>query len=81
MLALNFGFPCLLQVVWAISNIAGESPKYRDLVLEEGVLLPLISLLGPPLPTMSMLLTTTWTLSNLVRGKPHVQFKQVGEIS
>ncbi|KHN17374.1 Importin subunit alpha-1a [Glycine soja] len=65
------------QVVWAISNIAGESPKYRDLVLEEGVLLPLISLLGPPLPTMSMLLTTTWTLSNLVRGKPHVQFKQV----
>jgi importin subunit alpha-1 len=30
------------QVVWALGNIAGDSPQCRDLVLESGVLMPLL---------------------------------------
>lgn len=30
------------QVVWALGNIAGDSPMCRDHVLDSGVLLPLL---------------------------------------
>lgn len=30
------------QVVWALGNIAGDSPQCRDHVLDSGVLLPLL---------------------------------------
>ncbi|KAH1188470.1 Importin subunit alpha-4 [Glycine max] len=66
-------FPCLEQAVWVLGNIAFDSPCYSDLILNEHALLPLLSLLNPPSPILSMLRITTWTLSNLVRGKPPVK--------
>lgn len=30
------------QAVWALGNIAGDSPECRDFVLQNGVLLPLL---------------------------------------
>lgn len=77
---LNFGFPCPEQIVCALGFIAIDSPSYRDLVLNHGVLLPLLSLLNP-LPRLSMVRVTTWTLYSLVRGKPPVNFEQVRDIS
>lgn len=74
-------FPCLEQAVWVLGNIAFDSPCYSDLILNEHALLPLLSLLNPPSPILSMLRITTWTLSNLVRGKPPVTLEQVGDIS
>ena len=65
-----------LQAVWALGNIAGDSPKCRDLVLEAGALAPLLEQLKDN-SKLSMLRNATWTLSNFCRGKPQPNFEQV----
>ncbi|KAL8516915.1 hypothetical protein ACS0TY_015240 [Phlomoides rotata] len=58
---------CLLydvreQAVWALGNVAGDSPKCRD--LNQDTKLPILT-------------NATWTLSNFCRGKPQPVFEQV----
>ncbi|XP_015079856.1 importin subunit alpha isoform X3 [Solanum pennellii] len=64
-----------LQAVWALGNIAGDSPKYRDLVLGHGALAALLAQFNDQ-AKLSMLRNATWTLSNFCRGKPQPLFEQ-----
>nr|XP_010914512.1 importin subunit alpha-1b [Elaeis guineensis] len=64
------------QAVWALGNVAGDSPRCRDLVLANGALIPLLAQLNEH-AKLSMLRNATWTLSNFCRGKPQPVFEQV----
>ncbi|RZC89128.1 hypothetical protein C5167_030818 [Papaver somniferum] len=64
------------QALWALGNVAGDSPGCRNYVLSQGALVPLLSQFSKH-SKESMLRTATWTLSNLCRGEPAVSFEQV----
>ena len=70
------------QVVWCLGNIAGDCPRLRDHVLEHNAV-PLFLALVERLASdgrISPLRNAVWALSNLVRGKPHVDFAKVEAI-
>mmetsp|Transcript_49092 Transcript_49092/g.72936 ORF Transcript_49092/g.72936 Transcript_49092/m.72936 type:complete len:554 (+) Transcript_49092:72-1733(+) len=64
------------QAVWALGNIAGDSPPCRDLVLGAVAMQPLLQQLHQN-SKLSMLRNATWTLSNFCRGKPQPDFNMV----
>ncbi|CDR97462.1 armadillo/beta-catenin-like repeat domain containing protein, putative [Babesia bigemina] len=66
------------QAIWALGNIAGDSPECRDLVLGLGALKPLLFLLANS-EKESVVRNATWTVSNLCRGKPKPVFQDVQE--
>jgi len=68
------------QAVWALGNIAGDSPEYRDEVLgTDNSMQCLINILNDPnkQPKMTMIRNTTWCMSNFCRGKPKPRFDQI----
>ncbi|CAJ2631731.1 unnamed protein product [Trifolium pratense] len=58
------------QTLWALGNIAGDSPSASDHVLNDGALLPLLSLLWNPSTTKKSIWNIAkWAFLNLCRGK------------
>ena len=64
------------QATWALGNIAGDSCQCRDYVLSCNALEPLLHNLQTT-TNKSFLCNGTWTLSNLVRGKPAPNFTRI----
>lgn len=62
--------------MWALGNIAGDSPQCRDLVLSLGILGPMMAQINEN-SRISMMRNATWALSNLCRGKPQPDFQVV----
>ncbi|KAH9754200.1 Importin subunit alpha-2 [Citrus sinensis] len=64
------------QAVSALGNVAAGSPRFRDLVLSEGALIPLLTQLNNN-AKLSMKRIATRTLANLCGGKPQPILDQV----
>jgi hypothetical protein len=62
------------QAVWALGNIAGDSPRARDMVMQAGGLDKLLNLIKPQ-AKVTLLRNITWAISNLCRGKPRPDFE------
>lgn len=71
------------QCIWALGNITGDSPECRDDVLRQGILIPLLTIMTNILSEKtqvsapSLMSNATWALSNLCRGRPRPDFKQL----
>ena len=69
------------QAAWALGNVAGDSVQCRDMVLQSGAL-PALMRIGNTFSDktrISLMRNTTWTISNLCRGKPIPNFNLVKE--
>ena len=64
--------------MWALGNIAGDSPNFRDLILAHKGLKPLIAILSTT-EDPQMIKNGTWAISNLCRGRPLPEIKFVEE--
>lgn len=69
------------QSVWALGNIAGDSPALRDYVLQCNVMMNLLQVVmeeaSNPRPNMPLLRNSVWAISNLCRNKPPPSWDQV----
>jgi importin subunit alpha-1 len=67
------------QAAWALGNVAGDSVKCRDMVLSLNAIPAFIELSRSFTENsrLSTIRNTTWTISNLCRGKPAPKFEIV----
>ncbi len=65
------------QVIWGLGNMAGDSPKIRDLVINAGAAGPIADLLDMCTPGTTFCRNASWTLSNLCRGRPAPDYRKI----
>jgi len=64
------------QAVWALGNIAGDSPKMRDFVIMHNAVPTICQVLSSAVK-LSTIRQGVWTMSNLCRGKPQPSWDAV----
>mmetsp|Transcript_13398 Transcript_13398/g.19165 ORF Transcript_13398/g.19165 Transcript_13398/m.19165 type:complete len:545 (+) Transcript_13398:119-1753(+) len=67
---------CREQSAWCLGNVAGDSTKLRDYVLQCGGMGPMLQNISQP-ASQSLLGNVVWALSNLCRGKPQPSLELV----
>lgn len=67
------------QAVWALGNIAGDSPQFRDYVTQCHGVAGLLSVFRND-AKISMIRNATWSVSNLCRGKPQPKFEHIHQV-
>ena len=65
------------QAIWGLGNIAGDNPKVRDMVINQGAVIPIADILDKVPAGSSFVRNASWTLSNLCRGRPCPPFNKV----
>jgi importin subunit alpha-6/7 len=65
------------QAIWGLGNIAGDSHKVRDMVINQGAITPISDILDKAPAGTSFVRNASWTLSNLCRGRPGPAFNRV----
>lgn len=56
------------QAVWALGNIIGDGPHFRDYCIQLGIVEPLLKFVAPEIP-LNFLRNVTWVMVNLCRSK------------
>ncbi|CAD8198463.1 unnamed protein product [Paramecium octaurelia] len=71
-LALESEYDEIIELgVWALANISGDNVQFRDMLLNQGIVEPLIKLAMRYITDSSDIFKTiVWAISNLARGKP-----------
>lgn len=64
------------QAIWAIGNLAGDSPSIRDKVIEEGGVDAVINFINNT-TNRTNLIQAAWALSNLCRGQPLPEYHKI----
>jgi len=64
------------QAIWAIGNISGDCASYRDMIIKEKAIEPLINIILYS-NKKNNVKHGTWALSNIVRSKPNPNIKLV----
>lgn len=55
------------QAVWALGNIIGDGPHFRDYCIELGIVEPLLKFVVPDIP-LNFLRNVTWYVCLLMEG-------------
>lgn len=63
--------------MWALANIAANSIKGRDAVLEVDIVPRILHILSQEIIKGEMLSNTYWAIQNLCKGKPDPPLKYV----
>lgn len=66
------------QAVWALGNIIGDGPHFRDYCIELGIVDPLLRFVRPDVP-LNFLRNVTWVMVNLCRSKDPPPSRQIVE--
>jgi len=65
------------QTIWCLGNIAGDNSRFREALLDQGVLLKICDLIDTAQANTSFVRNSIWTLANLCKGKPSPEFERV----